>query len=286
MIENYLPQKRGFLARLWIDLLQLATHLERILTLHYRPRRPPLSLSELEADNTNLLNLKDDLVSPRDYDPDVSLLHLLHMQSYVNLVIIVLHRPYVLEVPGHLDIHQQDKLKSTARKRVKEAAATLTAISSKLIALDWIDVSFSMLVTTTMTAAQIHFYEIKTSEGLSRQFARNHYNLHVLILAQLQRTYWTADYQHQLFTETIKAVEEIEKNLRQLKAATTTTRDTNHPTFNSASTVSDLASDNAASAQLLEPVEAAEAGTPGLEELFLSFDPNPFLSLPTDPSNT
>ena len=286
MIENYLPQKRGFLARLWIDLLQLATHLERILTLHYRPRRPPLSFSELEADNTNLLNLKDDLVSPRDYDPDVSLLHLLHMQSYVNLVIIVLHRPYVLEVPGHLDIHQQDKLKSTARKRVKEAAATLTAISSKLIALDWIDVSFSMLVTTTMTAAQIHFYEIKTSEGLSRQFARNHYNLHVLILAQLQRTYWTADYQHQLFTETIKAVEEIEKNLRQLKAATTTTRDTNHPTFNSASTVSDLASDNAASAQLLEPVEAAEAGTPGLEELFLSFDPNPFLSLPTDPSNT
>jgi hypothetical protein len=143
-----------------------------------------------------------------------------------------------------------------------------------------------MLVTTTMTAAQIHFFEIKTSEGLTRQFARNHYNLHVLILAQLQRTYWTADYQHQLFTETIKAVEEIEKNLRRLKAANTIGKDTSAQTMNSTAVISDQGNDNATSAQPLESAEATGEGTPGLEELFLSFDPNPFLSLPADPSNT
>ena len=146
--------------------------------------------------------------------------------------------------------------------------------------------SFSMLVTTTMTAAQIHLFEIKTSEGLARQFARNHYNLHVLILAQLQRTYWTADYQHQLFTETIKAVEEIEKGQKQLEAATTAAKDINRRESSTTAAISDQISGNTTSGTSVLPLNPDEVAEAGLEELFLSFNPNPFLSLPLDPSTT
>lgn len=292
LIDKYLPQEREYLASLWIELLHLSTHIERILAFHYRPRRPYLSLADLETDTANLRSLYDGLTAPNDRDCNVALLHFLHLQSYVNLVMIILHRPYMLETPEHLTAQQSYDLRCAARKIAKESAANLTAIASKLIALDLVDMSLNMLVATTMTAAQIHLFEIKTSEGLSHQFARNHFKLHVLILTQLQRTYWTASYQHQLFTETLKVMEEYEKGLRQIEDATVTTNPIatsvhGHETAPGVATSGQASTSTVYGTSTMQAEDAAVPpnGMTGLDELFLSFNPNPFLNLTMDADN-
>lgn len=231
--------------------------------------------------------MKDALTVANDRDSTVARLHCLHLQSYMNLLIIVLHRPYMLETPEHLGPQQRYDLSSTARKFAREAAANLTAIASKLIALDLVDLSSHMFVTTTMTAAQIHLFEIKTAEGLTRQFARNQFNLHVLILKQLQRTYWTASYQHQLFTETLKAMEEYEKGLRQVA---NTTADANVNSIGGQGATPGLTASGQTSTGTAWTTQSTQIytddipddGLTGLDELFLSFNPNPFLNLTVD----
>lgn len=283
-IEKYLPQKREVLAYLWIELLQLSTHLARILALHYRPRRPLLCLAELESDDYTLRSIRDGLTPPTDQEPDTSLLHTFHLQSYVDLVVIVLHRPYMLNAPGYLTMPERQSLRSTARRRAKDAAADITAIASKLIALDLVDLSPHMLVATTMSAAQIHLFEIKTSNGLCRQFALNHYNLHVLILAQLHKTYWTATYQHQLFTETLKAMEECEKVQMQQEAANVSAKDESRQQTNNALAPNQVPRSATPGETVLdwEGFEGTGTSTQDLEELFLSFNPNSLLNLPMD----
>ena len=257
-------------------------HVEHTIVMHYRPRRPALSLSQIEIADADLWKLRDSAPTGADLLPSTSLLHAHHLQSYFNTVFIALYRPYIIHTPEHLTSSQRGHLRSVAQQRVKEAAANTTTLVNKLVALDLISLSANMFVTSIMFAAQIHLFEIKQSEGLARQYASHHFNLHVLVLSQLRRTYWTADHQHKLFTETLKAVENGEMNEPQNQNALrsrTPTNDTGSPTAGIGPSHQDQDYN-----EVDQALEYGGLNGPSrvLEDFFLSFNPNPFMGLPTD----
>jgi hypothetical protein len=257
-------------------------HLEHVLAVHYRPRRPLLSFPQLEIEDADLWKLKDSAPNPSGMLSATSTLHAHHLQAYFNTVFIALYRPYVLSAPDHLPQAQQAQLRTLATSRVKEAAASTTAAINKLVSLDLIELSSNMLVTTIMFAAQVHLFEIKKSDGLARQYASHHFNLHTLVLSQLRRTYWTADHQHKLFTETLKAMENGELN------SPVTANTGGNPTLAPTPSHQDTAEahDAATTADKYEgdafSGSASATGRNSLDDFFMSFNPNPFFSLATD----
>ena len=207
--DTYLPPDLEVLAGLWIGLLQLSTKLEHVLLLHYRPRRPPLSLEQLERDEIEVWQLLDGLPRETDIILPSSTLRLSHLTCYFNSVIIALYRSYMSGTGTleHLTPVEQRSLQGVATQRAKNAASSTTTLLNRLVSLDMIKLSPSMIVTAMMSAMQIHFFELAQSGGLARQHAFHNLNLHMIILSHLKNTYWTADMQQNLFTECLKAIE-------------------------------------------------------------------------------
>jgi hypothetical protein len=81
-IRTGLPQGIIEMAALWINLLELALLLERVLKRHYRPRSIPASLRELEDEETAILSCRDRLLSLRTSDSPVLAIHAAHLKTY------------------------------------------------------------------------------------------------------------------------------------------------------------------------------------------------------------
>jgi hypothetical protein len=127
------------------------------------------------------------------------------LRTYYNSVIIALFRPYIhnSDEPSTSD----ESLRVLALERCRTAASNTTYSLNELVSSDLIDVCPTMLVTTMMSAMQIHFYEHVRLGGLARQHALHNLKLHIMVLDHLRKTYWTADMQHKLFSEALKAIE-------------------------------------------------------------------------------
>lgn len=52
-----------------------------------------------------------------------------------------------------------------------------------------------------MPSGQIHLYETKSPDPLSREHASHQLDLHMTVLRELQKTYWTANMQYELFAK-------------------------------------------------------------------------------------
>lgn len=206
MRTNFLPAGLEDLALLWTRLLQLSIKLEYAMALHYRPRRPPLSIPQLETDYADTLRLLHGLEPETDERPKALALHYNHFKCYVKTVAIILYRSYMLSSPTHLAAVDRLNLEKTAVQACKTAAADITSTINKLIAEDMIETSPTTLVTCIVMAMQIHFFELAKSEGLLRQHALHNMNLHFMVLTSLKKTFWTADMNYNLFNECVKAL--------------------------------------------------------------------------------
>jgi hypothetical protein len=131
-------------------------------------------------------------------------LHTHLLRTYYNSVIIALFRPFVAA-----DEHTRvdNSLRTLATERCRTAASNTTYSLNELVSSDLIDVCPTMLITAMMSAMQIHFYEHVRLGGLARQHALHNLKLHIMVLDHLRKTYWTADMQHKLFSEALKAME-------------------------------------------------------------------------------
>jgi hypothetical protein len=205
--DKYLPPDFDQLATLWITLLHLSIKLEHVLLFYYRPRRPSLSLTQLELDYNEIEELCSTLPADTNSLTQLTFLHVGHLKCYFNAVIIALHRGYILATPHHLSPEDRRQLKQVAIQRSKDAAAGTTATLNALVMRDMIDASLTMLVSSMMPAMQIHFYEIARSQSLARQHATHNLNLHMMVLSHLQETFWAAEIIHKLFDDGLKALE-------------------------------------------------------------------------------
>ena len=206
VLETFWPSDMATFAELWIRLLQLSVKLDYAMVLHYRPRRPPLSIPQLETDYADTLRLLPGLELVGKQACRLLTLHVHHLRIYVNTVIIVLYRPYMLSKPEHLHAFERDNLQRGAIQACKTAAADMTNTVNKLVSDNMIETSPTQIVTSIMMAMQIHFFELAKSEGLLRQHALHNMNLHFMVYKHLKQTFWTADMHHNLFTECVKAL--------------------------------------------------------------------------------
>jgi hypothetical protein len=131
-------------------------------------------------------------------------LHTHLLRTYYNSVIIALFRPHII---GSDEAAQNDTLRALALERCRTAASNTTYSLNELVSSDLIEVCPTMLITTMMSAMQIHFYEHHRLGGLARQHALHNLKLHIMVLDHLRKTYWTADMQHKLFSDAIKTME-------------------------------------------------------------------------------
>lgn len=133
-------------------------------------------------------------------------LHTHLLRTYYNSVIIALFRPFVRrneEIPEF----ERESLRSLATERCRTAASNTTYSLNELVSTDLIDVCPTMLVAAMMPAMQIHFFEQHQLDGLARQHALHNLKLHIMVLDHLRKTFWSADMQHKLFSEVLKAME-------------------------------------------------------------------------------
>ena len=207
LLDMYVPTDVSGLGHLWIKFLQLSVKVEDVLLLHYRPRRPALSMHQLEKDDSEIWQLLDTVPQVSEMSPPVLILHHCLLKTYFNTVIIALYRSYMVTPQPHLLAEEQIHLKNVSISRCKIAAAGTTSILNRLISLDMIELSPSMMTITLMGPMQIHFYEYVHSDGLAKQHASHNLNLHQMVLSHLKKTYWAADMQHNLFQECLKAVD-------------------------------------------------------------------------------
>ena len=119
-----------------------------------------------------------------------------------------------------------------------------------------------------MTAMQIYVWEILHSTDLARNYAYHQLELHMMVLSHLGKTYWTADLQHNLFTEALKALE----------GGSTDAREAVHSTNHQHTSQSDSEIDKDPS-----DITHVDSGMlhSTLEDFLLSF--NPFMGLPMQP---
>lgn len=127
-----------------------------------------------------------------------------------------------------------------------------------------------MLVTAMMSAMQIHFYEYHRLEGLARQHALHNLKLHIMVLDHLRKTYWTADMQHKLFSEALKAMQIPDDVTSAREAQSARTGDT--PRRSSDGQV-DVPSQHQfdMNADAAEPVLGTN--DPALDDFFVTFNP-------------
>jgi hypothetical protein len=56
-------------------------------------------------------------------------------------------------------------------------------------------------IVAMMPSGQIHLYETKSPDPLAREHASHQLDLHMTVLRELQKTYWTANMQYELFAK-------------------------------------------------------------------------------------
>lgn len=81
-IRAGLPHGTLEMAALWINLLELALLLERVLKRHYRPRSVPASLEELEDEENAIFQCRDRLLNLKTSDSPVLAIHAAHLKTY------------------------------------------------------------------------------------------------------------------------------------------------------------------------------------------------------------
>ena len=290
--DLYLPPDLDHLTELWIIVLHLTSKLEDVLTRHYRPRRPSLSLSQMQYDDDELTGLQSSVLAASDTGSFLSTLHSLCFKCYCKLVqtytdldflltgysavIIALYRPYISRPPDYLPPAQQRQLQSAALQRAKSCASNTTDVISRLISLEMIDFVPTMVTTVMMSTMQIHLYEYHHSQGLTRQHAYHHINLHMMVLGHLRKTYWAADLQYNLFQECLKALGATKA--QRVPPQVVGGHAESGPPSGHASPPGRVNSDH--DIQNTSPEEQTFESANAIEDFFVSF--NPFVNMPPD----
>lgn len=190
-LQTYLPSDLANLSQLWLNLLEVSLLLERILKRHYRPRSVLSSPSQLEEQETAILDCRERMMTSTHSSCPILAIHAAHIKTYTSCVLIVLYRPYLSKQLAKSRRFTSNFYSETAAK-AKAAAAIITGALNDLISRNAIAYGASMLITAMMTAMQIYVYEIRQASGQARSYAYHQLELYMLVLADLGKTYWTS----------------------------------------------------------------------------------------------
>jgi hypothetical protein len=130
--------------------------------------------------------------------------------------LIVLNRRYVLKNPNDVHIEARGDLQKLALVRARAAATQTNAILEKIIIHDMVNLMKPMTcvsqprlpwalkltsrrITAIIPAMQIHLLDCKSSVSLTRRLGNHKLQLCMIVLSELQDTYWGAIFTLKMF---------------------------------------------------------------------------------------
>ena len=82
--STFVPVDAEYLAERWLDYLRLTSKIENVLTLHYKPRRPSLSVTQLQHDYEEVKQMRDNVLSDTDFGTSASRIHSCCFKCYAK----------------------------------------------------------------------------------------------------------------------------------------------------------------------------------------------------------
>ncbi|KAM0263713.1 hypothetical protein ACHAQJ_001027 [Trichoderma viride] len=195
---KFIPADSTALAEMWIRLVRICDTLGNILRVHYRVNGIVPSIAEIDKYAQELQALaQDDVVS--DGSSEGLSIHAYQIELFYQATIAILYRPYALNRSNSPPSGAHSLWQQTAASRAREAASNTNGLLQSLIELDAIRYVKQMIITAMIPAMQIHLYDCKSANALTRGLAENKLQLHMLVLSNLRGTYWSADVMYRLF---------------------------------------------------------------------------------------
>ncbi|EHK16237.1 uncharacterized protein TRIVIDRAFT_114210, partial [Trichoderma virens Gv29-8] len=196
--SNFIPSESRALAEMWIRLVRICDTLGNILRVHYRVDGMVPTIAEIDRYANELQALAQDDAISIDSSESLSI-HAYQIDLLYQATIAILYRPYVLNRSTSLPSGAYSLWQKTAASRAREAASNTNGLLQSLIELDGIRYLKPMMITAMIPAMQIHLYDCKSPNLLTRGLAENKLQLYMLVLSNLRGTYWSADVMYRLF---------------------------------------------------------------------------------------
>ncbi|KAL5083897.1 hypothetical protein Trisim1_000806 [Trichoderma cf. simile WF8] len=196
--SNFVPVESRALAEMWIRLVRICDTLGHILRVHYCVNGGIPSITEIDRYAQELQALAQEDAIPVDSSESLTI-NGIQIDLLYQATIAILYRPYVLNRATPLPSGAHSLWQKIATSRAREAASNTNGLLQSLIEVDGIRYLKPMMITAMIPAMQIHLYDCKSSNALTRGLAENKLQLHMLVLSNLRETYWSADVTYRLF---------------------------------------------------------------------------------------
>ncbi|RAO67551.1 uncharacterized protein BHQ10_003563 [Talaromyces amestolkiae] len=192
-------QKISFMnSETWIGLMKTSFYLGQILRLYYRVRGPKPSPQEIEKLASDLHSVGQ-MEVPQASTDDLVLIHKYHLDLFYQGTLVVLYRPYVLNVNVELTPDDNAPWQEIAKTRARAAASATNMTLEKIIQLNVLNVIKPMIITALIPTMQIHLHDSRSTNALQSGLATNKLQLCMLFLANISDTYWSAGVMYRLF---------------------------------------------------------------------------------------
>ncbi|KAJ3497527.1 hypothetical protein NLG97_g1837 [Lecanicillium saksenae] len=197
IISKFIPEDSTSLTAMWLRMVQISDTLGDVMQLHYRIKGPDPSMDEVDQVSRQLDDIK--LGHILGEETDETQVHGLQIELLYQAAIAILYRPYVLSAATEALPNSSQSWRRNAVRRGREAASTTNNLLEQLIELGGIKYLKPMMITAMVPATQIHLADCKSDGTLTRGLGRNKLQLCILVFAELQSTYWSANVMYRLF---------------------------------------------------------------------------------------
>ncbi|CAH0056177.1 unnamed protein product [Clonostachys solani] len=199
--EKYLPARMPELSELFVELINLAIIQSNILSTHYRARqiRPSTAdVMEVEKRISAVHSKARWFISSEDL---MVYYHACHLTLFLQSVLIVLYRPYLLRLSEkHSSSLSQGRYSSIERK-AQAAAAGFNKILEALITADMVMACQNIICIALVPPMQLHLLNSTSSKPLIATLGQQSLDLCMLVANELRKTYFGASLLHQLFSQ-------------------------------------------------------------------------------------
>ncbi|KAI5458208.1 fungal-specific transcription factor domain-containing protein [Mariannaea sp. PMI_226] len=208
--QRYLPGELCVLFDIWLSYVKISRALGTILSANYPAKGSRVSNSDLEHSESEIracysLSLEGSRRSR------LVAAHLYQFKLYFQAAIIVLYRPYLVELPFDLPAEATEAWRTFAGQKARAAASEAIGALNSMIAEDLVRYCHSITVLALVPPMQIHLLESTSSNPVRHQMGKHNLALCMLAMRELRKVYVSAEAIFSLF-ET--AQDKIERRAR------------------------------------------------------------------------
>ncbi|KAL1880362.1 hypothetical protein Plec18167_003766 [Paecilomyces lecythidis] len=204
--EKYIPEGIKDLSQLWVELLDLTVALANVLSVHYRVKSTTASFIEVDRAEQNIRAC----CRPRDYlkysSDRVVVLHIYHLELYMESVILTLYRPHLLESGQDNALAASKEWRAVMQQKVQAAAANINSILENLIIADMLGICQAIICIALVPAMQVHLLNMASVKPLVRGMGCHNLDLCIMVANELRKTYFGAEILHKMFSYAQKQI--------------------------------------------------------------------------------